>query len=225
MIRSDIIKELKLRPEYDGAQDYDLFLRVVLLIMRMRLSGDSQDKLLDKIRHVPKILYHWRCHEGSTADNPSSKRYAYEAGKRAVQSWYDRMGIDVHVRHGKHLGFYRVRYGRDIFKKRSDIAVIGGKLVKWGKVTGGAMDADGNVIYGDMPSRFNGYMNRASLTQDVTALDIRCMAVRPELDRLYTEALINSLVDGEVKASLIFSEEVRKRGYFLLYDPTFHAKK
>lgn len=224
MIRTDIIKELQLRPEYDGAQDYDLFLRIVQLIMRMNPSVNASDKFRDKIVHVPKILYHWRCHEGSTADNPSSKRYAYEAGRRAVQNWYDRMGIHVDVRHGKHLGFYQVKYGADIFKKRNDIGVIGGRIVRGGKVTGGAMDKDGNVIYGDMPSRFNGYMNRASLTQDVTALDIRCMEVRPELEQLYTQALVDSLEDGDRKASLVFSEEVRKMGYFLLYDPTFHTK-
>lgn len=221
MIRTDIIKELQLRPEYDGAQDYDLFLRIVLLIARMKVSANIPDRFAEKIVHVPKILYHWRCHEGSTADNPSSKRYAYEAGRQAVQNWYDRMGISVKVRHGKHLGFYRVKYGRNVFKKRNDIGVIGGKIVKRGKVTGGAMDADGNVIYGGMPSRFNGYMNRASLTQDVTALDIRRVEVRPELQKFYAQALVDSFDVGDIKASLEFSEEVRKMGYYLLYDPTF----
>ena len=37
------------------------------------------------IEHVPKILYHWRMCAGSTAENPESKMYCYDAGKRAIE--------------------------------------------------------------------------------------------------------------------------------------------
>ena len=37
--------------------------------------------------HIPKILYHWRCHRNSTASNPASKTYAYEAGRRALEDF------------------------------------------------------------------------------------------------------------------------------------------
>ena len=63
-----------LRSEFDGAQDYDFVLRCVEAVK------------YDEICHIPKILYHWRCHEDSTAENPESKLYAFEAGRRAVQA-------------------------------------------------------------------------------------------------------------------------------------------
>lgn len=63
-----------LRSEFDGAQDYDFVLRCVEAVKD------------EEICHIPKILYHWRCHEDSTAENPESKLYAFEAGRRAVQA-------------------------------------------------------------------------------------------------------------------------------------------
>ena len=37
------------------------------------------------ICHIPEILYRWRTHKASTADNPASKMYAFDAGKRAIE--------------------------------------------------------------------------------------------------------------------------------------------
>jgi len=88
-----------LRKEFDGAQDHDFILRCV------ESSGE--------IHHIPKILYHWRCHEDSTAENPESKLYAFEAGKRAVQAHYDRIGVKAEVSKGEYLGLYRTRFIRE----------------------------------------------------------------------------------------------------------------
>lgn len=85
-----------LRAEYDGAQDYDLILRCV-----------EQTKY---IQHIPKVLYHWRSHEGSTSENPESKMYAFDAGQRAVQAHYDRLGIPAVAEKGEYLGLYRTKY-------------------------------------------------------------------------------------------------------------------
>ena len=74
-----------LRSEFDGAQDYDFVLRCVEAVKD------------EEICHIPKILYHWRCHEDSTAENPESKLYAFEAGRRAVQAHYERTGIHAEV--------------------------------------------------------------------------------------------------------------------------------
>ena len=82
-----------LRKEYDGAQDYDFILRCC--------------EQAQKIRHVPKILYHWRNHPASTAGNPESKMYAYEAGRAAVQAHYDRLGIKAKVSMTENWGRYR----------------------------------------------------------------------------------------------------------------------
>ena len=62
------------------------------------------------IRHIPKILYHWRAHKDSTAENPESKRYAFEAGIRAIQAHYDRCGIDAEVSAEQLNGIYRSKY-------------------------------------------------------------------------------------------------------------------
>ena len=82
--------------EYDGAQDYDFILRCT--------------DMAKNIRHIPEILYHWRTHEASTADNPISKLYAYEAGKRAIEAHLTRRGQAGEVSLKKDLGFYRVKY-------------------------------------------------------------------------------------------------------------------
>ena len=90
-----------LRSEFDGAQDYDFVLRCVEAVKD------------EEICHIPKILYHWRCHEDSTAENPESKLYAFEAGRRAVQAHYERTGIPAEVFKGEYLGLYRTKFIRD----------------------------------------------------------------------------------------------------------------
>lgn len=81
---------------YDGAQDYDFILRCT--------------EQADGICHIPRILYHWRTHAQSTADNPISKQYAYDAGARAIESHLARCGLSGRVERKKDFGFYRVRY-------------------------------------------------------------------------------------------------------------------
>ena len=85
-----------LRSEFDGAQDYDFIFRCT--------------EEAEKICHIPKILYHWRCHEDSTAENPESKQYAFEAGRRAIEAHYQRKGIHATVENGEFLGLYRTKY-------------------------------------------------------------------------------------------------------------------
>ena len=53
---------------------------------------------------------HWRTHKASTADNPASKMYAFEAGKRAIEAHLERTGTKGEVSHTQDLGFYRVKY-------------------------------------------------------------------------------------------------------------------
>ncbi len=84
------------RKGFDGAQDHDLIFRCC--------------EQADVIAHVPRILYHWRTHSASTADNPASKLYAYEAGKRAIEGNLERSGEKGEVQLLKDYGFFRVRY-------------------------------------------------------------------------------------------------------------------
>lgn len=85
-----------LSAEFDGAQDYDYTLRC---------CENAQG-----IVHIPKVLYHWRAHELSTAGNPQSKRYAFDAGRRAVEAHYERVGIPAEVQMTKEDGTYRTIY-------------------------------------------------------------------------------------------------------------------
>ncbi len=85
-----------LDPAFDGAQDYDFILRCT--------------EATQKIGHIPQVLYHWRAHLDSTAENPESKQYAFEAGMRAIQAHYDRRGIRAKVRQGEYPGLYISEY-------------------------------------------------------------------------------------------------------------------
>ena len=85
------------RQEFDGAQDYDFIFRCT-----------EQAK---EIVHIPQVLYHWRCHQGSTASNPESKMYAFEAGARAIMAHYERMGIAAEkVEKGVDYGIYHTTF-------------------------------------------------------------------------------------------------------------------
>ncbi len=101
-VKTELVRRAGLlRPEYEGAQDYDFVLRITELAEPSR------------IRHIPRILYHWRAHEDSTAENPESKTYAFEAGARAVQDHYRRIGVQAEVFAGEFPGLYRTRFIRD----------------------------------------------------------------------------------------------------------------
>lgn len=100
VISKKIISEAgNFRSEYDGAQDYDLFLRCI--------------EKTDRIGHVNKVLYHWRTVGSSTSGNPFNKEYAFDAGKRALQDYILRNNIKgVKVAQMEDPGYYRIRCGR-----------------------------------------------------------------------------------------------------------------
>ncbi len=85
-----------LRSDCDGSQDYDL-------VLRCAAAGAT-------IAHVPKVLYHWRAHAGSTAANANSKPYAHHAGRRALQQHVQAAHPGAQVDDGEHLFCYDVRY-------------------------------------------------------------------------------------------------------------------
>ena len=95
-VRRELVEKYGMfNSEYDGAQDYDFILR---------MSEHSR-----KIAHVAKILYHWRTHQGSTALNPESKMYAYDAGARAIGAHYARVLPEIQIErieNGYTLGMY-----------------------------------------------------------------------------------------------------------------------
>ncbi len=85
-----------IRPGFDGAQDYDLVLRA---------SETAQ-----QIVHIPQVLYHWRLHPQSTAQNTASKQYLVDAGKRVLEEHLHRSGTVARVLPAEQPGEYRVSY-------------------------------------------------------------------------------------------------------------------
>ena len=73
------------RPGYEGSQDWDLALRVI------------ERSSPERIRHIPKVLYHWRAILGSTALMLSEKNYPVEAAKRALTDHFQRLGESVEL--------------------------------------------------------------------------------------------------------------------------------
>lgn len=87
------------REGLEGAQDHDLVLRII--------DGAPPHA----IRHIPRVLYHWRAHERSTAAVAQAKSYAAQNGRRAVSEHLDRGGIRAEVLPVPGLdGMHRVRY-------------------------------------------------------------------------------------------------------------------
>ena len=193
VVRADVLKKLEIRKEYDGSQDYDVILRIVSSLLIQEKGNKEAKPVEDCIVHVPKVLYHWRCHENSTADNPQSKMYAYEAGKKALVDFAQRMGWKVDVRHNKHLGFYRIEYRDNVLTHRPDVAAVGGFVARHGKVVSG--------IYQGQPLLYAGYMNRMDLYQNTRALDLRNMAVNKAYQDVY------EAVTGHPYVSTLYTEQ------------------
>lgn len=230
VMESKLIKELGFRPEYDGAQDYDLVLRAAERLMERT----------EQIVHIPKVLYHWRCHSASTAENPQSKQYAYEAGRRALQDFADRQGWNARAKHLKHLGFYKLEYITSVFENRRDVGAVGGRVLRKGKVIGGRMSEDGAFLYEGLPKAYSGYLHRAVLSQDADAVDIRCIQIRTECIPIfekitgvsYQQMPGTNLFDASVlpkdtdyrQLSAAFGKALRKAGYRILYDPDVMVK-
>lgn len=86
-------------PEMDGAQDYDIFLRMSEIVKP------------ENIKHIPRILYHWRIHRGSTAQlDSNAKNYAFDNGIKAIEAHLKRVGLEGTVTNGSINGIYRVDY-------------------------------------------------------------------------------------------------------------------
>ena len=95
-VRASLARDLRLRSEYDGAQDYDFLLRLA--------------ERTDRIIHIPDVLYHWRMSEGSTAGNPESKPAAAAAGLTALNEHLGRCGLHAQASYTDIPFLYRTQY-------------------------------------------------------------------------------------------------------------------
>ena len=110
IIRKSLIDSIGgFRVGYEGAQDYDLFLRVL------------EQTTVEKVYHIPKILYHWRKIEGSTAATIDSKGYAVERGRMAVEDALKRRNINGTVSIHPKVPYYLVSYG---YSKEPLVSII-----------------------------------------------------------------------------------------------------
>lgn len=108
VIRTKLVREVGgFTIGLEGAQDYDLFLRIV--------------EKTNRIYHIPKILYHWRMSEGSTALRLDNKDYANDKGKEAVEAALKRRKLKASVTKDEPSTYYRVIYD---LKKEPLVSVV-----------------------------------------------------------------------------------------------------
>jgi len=98
VVKKELLEKVgKLDSRFDGAQDFDFVLRAT--------------ENTKNIIHIPKILYHWRAHQNSTANIADSKNYAYEAGLKVVAEHLKRQGKEGFVENpGEVPGIYKIKY-------------------------------------------------------------------------------------------------------------------
>ena len=90
------------RPECDGAQDHDLFLRLIDEMQRRDPAA--------KPVHIPQVLYYWRVHAGSTSGGTEAKPYVAAAAKKALADHLARTGRTGTVEDGLFPSTYRVKW-------------------------------------------------------------------------------------------------------------------
>ena len=248
-IEAKLLKTLELRGEYDGAQDYDLVLRIVDNLLKRGFSGRMDGMII----HIPRVLYHWRSHARSTAQNTESKSYAYEAGRMALVDFCHSQGFEVQVEHSLHLGFYKICYEPDILTVRQDVGIVGGRILDaHGCIFSGAFDESGRCLLEGLNGHYSGgSTHRAVLKQDCGAVDIRCMQVRKELQPVFSQILgipyqervvriktrqgkqdvlianvagLSCDEAGYRKLSMAFGQAVRNEGYLVVWDPEITLK-
>ncbi|CAN5634216.1 hypothetical protein BH23ACI1_BH23ACI1_24990 [soil metagenome] len=93
--RARLVQIGAFRQGYEGAQDYDLVLRLM--------------EVTDRIHHLPRVLYHWRKLPQSTASAGQAKPWALDAGRLALEDYVRRRGIEGEVMQAAAPGLYRVR--------------------------------------------------------------------------------------------------------------------
>ena len=97
--RESVNKVGGFRKEYDGSQDYDLFLRIL--------------DHTDHVYHVDRVLYHWRQTSESTSGYLGSKNYAFEAGRRALEDTLKRRNIRGRILDNPRFSGYLTKYEAD----------------------------------------------------------------------------------------------------------------
>ncbi len=196
VIKAELLKKLKLRPDYDGAQDHDLLIRAAI--------GTGSDSAA-RVVHIPKVLYHWRVFGGSTSGNTRGKLYAYEAGCNAVALGFEKlvtgdgpldkediMGVpDIYIT--KHMGVYGVDYSVEPLVILEKVGAVGGLVVNKKEngmiLAGPVRKGEEKCPFFTMPSPAGGKYNRRFISQECEVLDIRCLKLKEILRPLFEDVV------------------------------------
>ncbi len=115
LLRQDLANKIgRLNPERDGSQDYDLILRASAQVAN--------------IQHIPRVLYHWRTSEYSTAATIENKQYALDTARKALEQHCKNVPGQPGVEPGAAVGRWRVRYAIPEGTRISIIIASGGKV-------------------------------------------------------------------------------------------------
>ncbi len=145
------------RVGYEGSQDHDLALRL--------------SEVTTKIRHVPKVLYHWRRTPQSTASTGTEKSWAHDAGMRALEDTARRRGLDAAIVSGGVPGVYRMKFAIRVEPRVAVIVVNDGlRIIPPGTFTDRLRAATAyprveiltvDVVSGNLPSAVNAAVQRS----------------------------------------------------------------
>jgi len=172
------------RVGFEGSQDHDLALRVIEQIPETA------------IRHIPRILYHWRAIEGSVALSSDAKPYAFEKGREALRSHFERTGVAAEVVAAVD-NLHRVRYTLpDPVPKVSLICLVDNANDK-----AGAMEIHCNTFYENMevllvcPEKLSAEVNDLDGNVRVIPTDETGEAARYNMGALHAEGEVLCFID------------------------------
>lgn len=176
--RTDVLRAIGgFRIGLEGSQDYDLALRVFEVI------GEN------RIRHIPRILYHWRAIRGSAAFGPGEKPYAYERAREAIRLHLDRTKRSARVTEARWL-MNRVRY--ELSPRFEEVS-----LLVFGRSIGSQTDLPDVEMIKCEPTADD--LNRASRSANGDVLCFLNAALRPFGDDWLSE-LVSFLTQNEIGA-------------------------
>jgi GT2 family glycosyltransferase len=180
------------RSAFDGAQDYDLLLRV--------------SEKTDRIRHVSRVLYHWRRTAESTAHNIRRKPGALEAGRRAIEEHLTRRQENARVTIDWETHLYRVR--REAGSARICVIINGAEAAEQDRIRAKTNFSNFEIVT-DLKESTGGYV--LFLDSDLEPLDENWLSAM-------AEQLSNPKI-GAVGARIVSSDgTVESAGLILLPD-------
>jgi GT2 family glycosyltransferase len=185
------------RAGFDGAQDYDLLVRV--------------SEKTGRIRHIPRVLYHWRRTAQSTAHNIRRKPGALEAGRQALEEHLARRGEQGRVRIDWDTHAYWIR--REIAAIEISIVIAGGNAADAERIRARTDLPDLEILSGDNAGIFRRISNDwvLLLDCDLEPLELNWL-------RLMAEQLANREVGAVGARILRLDDTIESAGYLLTGD-------